>query len=134
MNIDIGYDGEHLWRLVGRTITQIDGMVPHSEHVEFTFDDGSKLFMYHSEVCCETVDIEDVIGDPEDLIGSPLTLFEVAQGNLPARREMSTLDADSYTWTFVRIATAQGHVDVRWYGESNGWYSEVPAFHYRGAA
>ena len=108
--------------LKGKTITAIEGMEPHSETVYFRCEDGTRYKMFHLQDCCETVDLEDVFGDPESLIGSPVTMAEesVDSGENGL--------CDSYTWTFYKLATLKGYVTLRWHGRSNGYYSESVQF------
>ena len=68
--------------------------------------------------------IEDVEGQLEDLEGVPLLLAEEYSED---RGPLGEYD-DSYTWTFYKFATRKGYVTVRWYGTSNGYYSESVDF------
>lgn len=105
--------------LKGKIITDIVNI--DNEQLDFTCDDGSKYSMLHNQDCCETVDIEDICGDLEDIKGSPiLQAEEVSNRDDPPANESS----ESYTWTFYKLATIKGSITIRWYGESNGYYSE----------
>ena len=112
--------------LKGKTITKIKGMKKDSVCVEFFCSDGNKYVMDHEQDCCESVYVEDVCGDVEDLLNSPILLAEeVKNADGPALNE----DEESWTWTFYKIATIKGTVTLRWYGASNGYYSEKVDFH-----
>ncbi len=89
---------------------------------ELIFETENKVYkMYHENDCCESVSIEEIIGELKDLIGSPiLTAEERAENNPNA--------SDSGTWTFYELATINGSVTIRWYGSSNGYYSESVNF------
>ena len=85
-----------------------------------TFEnDEVRYVFYHETDCCESVYVEDIIGDLEDLENLPLLIA----------REDTNADGpetgdESYTWTFYNFATYKGYVTVRFYGSSNGYYSE----------
>lgn len=78
--------------------------------------------MYHEQDCCENVTIEDICGDIDFLVGNPLTMAEDISNTMgiPAVDKW----VDSCTWTWYKFATVRGYVTIRWYGESNGYYSE----------
>jgi hypothetical protein len=106
--------------LLGKTLAAID--VSREENmIVFTESNGQQWLMYHSQECCETVTIEDVAGYWNDLIGSPLLMAEEV-----TKRGGS--EDNSETWTFYKFATENGYVTLRWYGESNGYYSESVDF------
>lgn len=78
-----------------------------------------KYTMYHEQNCCETVEISDITGDLDDLVGVP-----IIQASEETNEDNPPEGADSFTWTFYNIATIKGYVTIRWLGESNGYYSE----------
>lgn len=104
-------------KLIGMTITKIDGLSEQSEDVFFYTAQGT-LKLHHYQDCCEYVCVNEIHGDPEWLIGSPVLTAE--ERTADASADVS----ESGTWTFYEIATNKGSVTIRWLGSSNGYYSE----------
>lgn len=113
--------------LIGKILVKVENK--DNEEIRFTTDNGRVFILYHSQNCCESVRVEDVCGNLDDLVGSPIVrASEDTSNDNPEDVDMSKSYQDSFTWTFYNIATAKGHVTIRWYGESNGYYSESVDF------
>ena len=121
-----------LSELKGLTFASVEGKIGGYE-IKFTTDDGRKFVMYHDQDCCEDVSVEDITGDLQDLVGSPILLAEEVtykNEDPEAVKDSPEINSEyseyrsSFTWTFYKLATIKGYVDIRWYGESNGYYSE----------
>jgi hypothetical protein len=108
--------------LIGKTMLSVEK--PDNEQIIFVTTEGERYRLFHDQECCEAVSIEDVIGDLPDLVGAPILMAEEATNSNDPRK----CDGDSCTWTFYRLATIKGYVTIRWYGESNGYYSETADF------
>ena len=109
-------------QMIGATIESIQKT---DDNLSFRCTDGRVFRFHHYQNCCESVYIEDVVGDLDDLIGTPLTVAEEVS-NMDAPKPVDSYG--SYTWTFYRYATNKGCVTVRWLGLSNGYYSESVDF------
>lgn len=111
---------------VGKKFIEITGASRYSDSIFFVTEEGEKFKMYHEQDCCENVWLEDIVGDINDLIG--LTILHAEEVNYknenPEELAISQEGDDSFTWTFYKLATIKGYVDLRWYGCSNGYYSE----------
>jgi hypothetical protein len=110
----------NLEELLGKTLAE----VVERSHAELVFrtTDGETYRMYHEQDCCEYVSIEDIVGDLDDLIGSPITMAEEVV------EDGGESNWGTSTWTFYKLATNKGYVTIRWFGESNGYYSESVDF------
>ena len=114
--------------LLGKTIKAITGGAG-DDRITFECDDGTTFAMYHEQDCCESVNVEDIVGDIDDLIGSPILRAEEATSDArPTDLPAPEYEDESQTWTFYKLATMKGYVDIRWYGSSNGYYSESVTF------
>jgi hypothetical protein len=99
-----------------------DSVVNHSDQ-EIHFHNsktGETVVLYHEQDCCESVSVEDICGDLEDLVNSEILFAEEASND----DSSADVDDGSGTWTFYIIRTMKGSVTIRWYGSSNGYYSE----------
>ena len=76
------------------------------------------LEMIHHQDCCETVYLADVVGSFEDLIGYPLLEVSESIVSIPTEYESATA-------SYYNFKTVKASVQLRWVGESNGYYSET---------
>jgi hypothetical protein len=114
--------------LIGKVLTAIKGAVG-DDYIRFSCADGTEYQLWHYQDCCECVSVEDICGDLNDLIGSPILIAEEStSGDNPPDVDMAKEYQDSFTWTFYKLDTAKGGVTIRWYGSSNGYYSERVEF------
>lgn len=122
------YTPAKLEELIGKVLTKVEGKIGDDDIV-FTCEDGKRYLLYHSQNCCESVTVDDIVGELEWLEGSPVLIAREDSSDAP--KVGKTYDYrhggytdESFTWTFYNFATAKGHVTIKWYGTSNGHYSE----------
>ncbi len=117
-------------KLIGKTITEIEKVLEGDDIAELIIKcaDGSHFRLHHEQDCCESVYVEDITGDLEDLIGR-----RVLDAHETSNHEEGVREARGYlseTWTFYHITSLVGSVCIRWLGESNGYYSERVSVNY----
>ena len=109
--------------LNGLTIIHITGCDHGSSELTFFTQEGRVFQQSHYQDCCESVLVEDIIGDVSDLIGSPILRAEERSNRL-----QNGDYGDVEEWTFYELATINGSVTIRWIGTSNGYYSTSVSF------
>jgi hypothetical protein len=125
-------------------IRQIEEVIREPRH-SIEFITKTHIYtMYHEQDCCEEVEIEDICGDFEDIINTPIIHAEEAMykdnewvntcslsTEIATRHLLRGVTIDNNkeegqhsTWTFYKIDTNKGGITIRWWGSSNGNYCE----------
>ncbi len=119
--------GMSVQELLGQTLTSVENR--GDEAIVFATTEGKIYRLFHRQDCCESVNVEDICGDLADLVGSPiLEAEEMTSNENPPDAKQKAYPDESFTWTFYKFATIKGSVTIRWYGSSNGYYSESVDF------
>jgi hypothetical protein len=117
--------------LEGKTVV---GISYENGELSFLCSDDTVCVYFHKQDCCESVYLEDITGGLEDLLNTPIVMYKVATNSGEDSVNIYGDDEDEdedpvyanvcFTYTFYKFATIKGYVDIRWYGSSNGYYSE----------
>ena len=107
--------------LKGKTIIEIISMRAQEDEIIFKCSDGTSYKMYHDQQCCENVWLEDVVGEVDNLLDTPILNAELTV-------DSQKIECGWQTYSYYHLATIKGYVDLRWCGESNGCYSEEVDF------
>ena len=111
-------------QMIGKVMSSVTSK--SNDELCFVAETGEEFKFVHQQNCCESVWIEDIDGDLQDLVGSPMTMAEEVEGSQEPR--IQDYPDESFTWTYYKFATPKGYVTVRFYGSSNGYYSEGVSF------
>jgi hypothetical protein len=115
--------------IVGKCIRRVYAKTQDNpiEYLVFECTDGTEYHMYHEQDCCEYVYLNDITEGYQDILTNATVLDAYASSN----REDDPDTYGTHTWTFYRLVTDKGVVVLRWYGSSNGYYSEDVSFYIR---
>ena len=105
--------------LIGKTILAVEGCSIGNDSVTFRTDKGDLRLYFDNDYygpCHVSVRVEDVTGDPHDLVGGVVSVAEERSNQEGDRGDYRT------KWTFYTIRTTKGDLDLRWLGTDNGYY------------
>ena len=118
-----------LSELIGAVVTEVSDK---NALLTLYCRDGRVFRFIHHQDCCESVYLES---QTPKRVKSVLAGYKIVQAESVSSDkvgitddEMNTADDESYTWTFYKIASTRGYLTLRFYGSSNGYYSESVDF------
>lgn len=110
------------------------------ESVKIGLENGDHISLHHDQDCCESVTLEDSDGDIADSVGKRLLRISKRSGDIPQAEKLKKIKSvlrkgedhyedESSTWTFIVVETSLETITYRFYGTSNGYYSEDVDIH-----
>jgi len=120
-------------QMIGKTMVSVKQI--DNDRIEFVDTEGVEYALYHQQDCCESVYIEDVVGDLQHLVNAPLYMAEEVYSSDEPKTNVTgdySYTDESHTWTFYKFATVHGYVTIRFYGSSNGYYGETANLYING--
>lgn len=109
--------------LKGQTVAEV--IVDNEKSmIVFVCKDGKRYALMHRQECCEEVTLEDF--DAKMIENLPGHEILEAYGSSEAGEETEEMKewGRSSTWTFFVIRTMLDTYTIRFFGSSNGYYSE----------
>ena len=106
--------------LRGETLTEV---IVNGERDEIVFKcvSGNSYLMYHSQDCCESVSIHEIVGgELSELIGEEIILAEKVSSDSNINESNYGSDEE---WTFYKLSTMNTSITISWFGQGNGYYS-----------
>lgn len=100
--------------LIGATI--LSATTHYNDNLLYIETDKGTMRFYHDQECCESVWLEDGLEDLEKMLHAEV----IENYDEDALNEYDY----SYTWTYYKISTLNHDCTLRFYGTSNGCYSE----------
>lgn len=119
--------------LIGKTLLKIKIVEDdyNDQEIHFITSTNEHYVMFHRQDCCESVYIESINGDIIKLIGAEILIAEEVSNDKfieKWKNKKNEYFPESYLWTFYKLSTINGDVTIRWFGTSNGYYSESVNF------
>ena len=120
--------------LKGKTIARIrvdmDEVGNQGEDaIHFELTTGQEFVMFHDQQCIESVYVDEIVGDIDDILNKEILSAEESSNENETPEGLEAPEFyESYIWTFYRLNTIDSTLVIRWYGESEGYYSESVEF------
>lgn len=112
------YEYADFSELVGKTFDRV--FQKGEDEIFFLSKQGASYLLTHLQDCCEYVYVEDIVGP--DINGLSDKKILSADESYNSGEEGRW---ESYTWSFYTIRTVEDTWTIRFYGSSNGYYSEA---------
>lgn len=110
-----------LRNIIGAKITDVSQGDEYDFLLTISTNKGLTLKFYHEQDCCESVWLEDGFDDLKSMIGKEILDIEYIFNQTD--EPLEDVD-DSYTWHYTNIKTIDKDCQLRFFGTSNGFYSE----------